>query len=243
MATAPHDLQFDRRTGLLGRRHEDVARPTPVARAAPATTVVRAPSTAGIQVSWGGIWGGVLAAIGIMLLLGALGMAVGITAVDPQSTDGATMGMAAGAWVGVSMLIALFVGGLVSTRAGATYDGATAFWEGGLVWIVSLLLMAYLATSGVTSLASGAMNLMGSSAQKNPQVQAAAQDPGNAADTLQSKLADATSNGQAMVRKAQEVKPVATKAAWLTFGGLVVSLLASVLGALAGRRKGARITH
>ena len=242
MASTTNDLHFDRRTGLLGRRHSDVAIAAPAAAAAPAA-IVRAPSTAGMQVSWGGIWGGVLAAIGIMLLLGTLGMAIGITAVDPQAADGATMGIAAAAWVGVSMLVALFVGGMVSTRAGATYDGATAFWEGGLVWIVSLLLMAYLATSGVTSLASGAMNLMGSAAQNNPQVQSAARNPGNAADQLQSKISDATQNGQALVQKAAEVKPAATKAAWMTFGGLVVSLLAAVLGAMAGRRKGPRITH
>lgn len=241
MATTGNDLHFDRRTGLLGRRQNDVARTSATAERPAA--IVRAPSTAGMQVSWGGVWGGVLSAIGIMLLLGALGVAVGITAVDPQATDGATMGMAAGIWVGVSMLIALFVGGMVSTRAGATYDGATAFWEGGLVWIVSLLLMAYLATSGVTSLAGGAMNLMGSMMQSNPQVQSAAQDPGSAVDRLKSKLSDATQGGgQSMSQKAADAKPTASKAAWMTFGGLVVSLLASILGAMAGRRKRMRIT-
>src|SRR4051812_42885180 len=168
MATTPNDLQYNRRTGMLDRRGDRAS-----GRGA---ALVRAASTEGIRVSWGGIWGGVLSAIGIMLLLGTLGMAVGITAVDPQSTDGATMGIAAAAWVGASMLIALFVGGLVSTRIGATYDGATSFWEGGLVWIVSLLLMAYLATSGVTSLASGAMGMVGTAAQSNPQVNNAMQN-------------------------------------------------------------------
>jgi hypothetical protein len=38
-------------------------------------------------------------------------------------------------------------------------------------------------------------------------------------------------------QKAQEAKPTATKAAWITFIALIVSLAAAVLGALAGRRR------
>jgi len=38
-------------------------------------------------------------------------------------------------------------------------------------------------------------------------------------------------------QKAQEAKPTATKAAWIAFGGLLISLLAAVAGALAGRRR------
>jgi hypothetical protein len=41
----------------------------------------------GLRVSWGGIWGGVLAALGLLILLSALGMAVGISAVKPGETD------------------------------------------------------------------------------------------------------------------------------------------------------------
>jgi hypothetical protein len=40
----------------------------------------------------------------------------------------------------------------------------------------------------------------------------------------------------ALQQKAEEVKPQATKAAWITFGALLLSLLAAVLGAMAGRR-------
>ena len=37
-------------------------------------------------------------------------------------------------------------------------------------------------------------------------------------------------------QKAQEMKPAATKAAWITLGALLLSLLAAVLGAMSGRR-------
>src|SRR5689334_13501678 len=49
------------------------------------TAVVR--DVEGMRVSWGGIWGGVFMALGVMLLLAALGVAVGISAVDPTGTD------------------------------------------------------------------------------------------------------------------------------------------------------------
>src|SRR5438270_3706408 len=99
----------------------------------------------GMRVSWGGIFGGVMVAVGLLLLLAALGLAIGITAVDRQSTQLGSLGVGAAIWTGVSLLLALFLGGLVSSRLGATYDRTTSFFEGFLVWIVSLLLVAYLA--------------------------------------------------------------------------------------------------
>jgi hypothetical protein len=190
MAATPQDLRRERRTGAIDRRANPV-------------TLARPLNLDGIRVSWGGIWGGVLTAIGVLLLLAALGMAVGASA-TPAEADGTTLGMAAGVWAGVSLLIALFLGGMVSTRIGATYDGATGFWEGALVWIVTLLAIVGLATTGLSSLMGGAMRVMGTTSQ---------------------------------VASAMQGTPAAAKAAWGTFGALVLMLLASVLGAVAGRRR------
>jgi hypothetical protein len=167
-----------------------------------------------MRVSWGGIIGGVLSAVGLLLLLAALGVAVGITAVDPQSTRLGTVGTGAGIWTGVSMLLALFVGGLVATRLGATFDKTTSFFEGFLVWVVSLLLVAYLAASGVSSLAGGTFGMIGAEAMDQAQA-----DP------------------QTVQQMAQDVKPQAARAAWVTFGALLLSLGAAVGGAMAGRRR------
>jgi hypothetical protein len=119
----------------------------------------------GKKVSWGGIFGGVLVAVGVLLLLAALGMAVGISAADPGQTDAATLGTGAGIWAALSLLLALFVGGMVSTRIGAISDRATGFFEGVLVWVVSILLMGYLAASGVSMLAGGAFKMLGGATQ------------------------------------------------------------------------------
>jgi hypothetical protein len=243
----------------------------------------------GLRVSWGGVFGGVLVAIGLLLLLAALGVAIGIAAVDPAETDAGTLGTGAGIWTAASLLVALFVGGLVSTRAGAIYDRTTGFFEGALVWVVSLLLMGYLATSGISMVAGGAFKMVtgigavagmvtgqemdvssGDVSQiaarlRDPQtaqriasatglqqsevqstlnstaqrVEAAKDNPAQAAAEarkgVQELYAKARDSG-AIQQKAQQAQPAAMRTAWITFGALVLSLLAAVLGAMAGRR-------
>lgn len=182
----------------------------------------------GMKVSWGGILGGVLVALGVLVLLMALGVAVGITAVDPGSTDAAKLGTGAGVWAGVSLLLALFLGGFVSTRIGATYDSQTAFFAGFLMWVVSIVLVAYMAASGASSLTGGAFQLFASA---GPQAQEQAKA------TIQQKADELKQKAPDLQQKAQEAKPQATKAAWITFGSLLLSLLAALIGSAAGRRR------
>jgi hypothetical protein len=245
----------------------------------------------GMRVSWGGVFGGVLVALGFLLLITALGVAVGISAAQPGETDAGTLGAGAGIWAGVSLLVALFLGGWVSTRIGAIFDGTTGFFEGALVWVVSVLLMLYMASSGIGMLAGGAFKLVGGAAQTlgamvqssqaTPEVSGSVdqmiqrlKDPktaeqiaaasGMAASEVHATLSEAAQrvennrgnptqaaaeakNGIAQLyekakasgalqQKAEEVKPQATRAAWITFGALLLSLLAAALGAVAGRR-------
>jgi len=235
MAAISPDIRNDRRTGLVNRRG----------------TSTRMFATAlpleGIRVSWAGIWGGVLAAVGLLLLLASLGGAIGITATDPTQLDAGKLGIAAGAWLGISLLVALFVGGMVSTRIGATFDGSTGFWSGALVWVVTLLAMAYLATTSLASLTGGALRIMGGAAQTaataaqgTPAASNAANNAANAAPNaiarLRSNLENAQANGT-IQEKAAQAKPAASKAAWGTFIALVLTLIAAVLGAAVGRRR------
>src|SRR5690606_23778933 len=62
----------------------------------------------GMKVSWGGIIGGVLVALGLLMLLTSLGLAIGISAIDPSETGASALGTGAGIWGAVSLLIALF---------------------------------------------------------------------------------------------------------------------------------------
>lgn len=167
-------------------------------------------STEGIKVSWGGIFGGVMVAVGLLLLLAALGVAIGITAVDPHGTQLGRLGVSAAIWTGVSLLLALFLGGLVASRLGATYDRTTSFFEGFLVWIVSLLLVLYLAASGMSWIAGDTFGIVGA-----------------APDLSMAVPPDVV----------QGITPQAAKTAWITFGSLILSLGAALIGAMAGRRR------
>ena len=249
----------------------------------------------GLRVSWGGIWAGVLSAVGLLILLTALGLAVGISALQPSETDGSTLGMGAGIWAGLSLLLALFLGGLVSTRVGAISDRTTGFFEGALVWVVSILLMGYLTTSGIGSLAGGAFRMVGGATQaigtvmqgssgidtsggvdqilqrlKDPstarqiasatgmqqsEVEATLSETAQRVDSNRdnptqaaaeakqgmARLMEKAKSSGALQQKAEEVKPQAAKAAWITLGALVLSLLAAVFGAMAGRRNPRRM--
>jgi X-X-X-Leu-X-X-Gly heptad repeat protein len=277
MASVPHETPYHERRTAERRRM------------APASTEVV--PTEAMRVSWGGIWGGVLVAIGIVLLLAALGVAVGVTATDPASMDASTLGTGAGIWAAASLLIALFVGGMVSTRIGAIFDRTTGFFEGVLVWVVAVLLMGYLASSGIGTLAGGAFKLVGGASQavgsivqsgtidlssgnvdqilqrlKDPQtaqqvaaatglpenevgaslsemaqqVQNSRDNPAQAAAAVRQGVSQLFSKARAegtLQQKAEQIQPKVSAAAWITFGALVVSLLAAVLGAMAGRRE------
>lgn len=155
-------------------------------------------------------------------------MKVSWGAVDPASTEASRIGTGAGIWAGVSLLVALFVGGFVSTRIGATYDSQTAFFAGFLMWVVSIVLAAYLAASGAAALTGGAFRLFAS---------APAQAQEQASATIREKAQELQQKAPELQQKAQEVKPQATKAAWITFGSLILSLLAALIGSAAGRRR------
>lgn len=121
--------------------------------------------TEGMRVSWGGVFAGVLVAMGVSMLLASLGVAIGISAVKPGETEPSTIGIGAAVWGGLQLLIALFIGGMVATRVGAIIDRTTGFFEGVLVWVVSVIVMAYLAGSGIASVAAGTFSLLGGASQ------------------------------------------------------------------------------
>jgi hypothetical protein len=115
----------------------------------------------GRRISWGGIWAGVLTVMGTLLFLTTLGIAVGISAVDPTNTDASAFGIRAAIWSGLSLLIALFVGGMAATRLGMIFDKAAGAFEGALVWVLSFVLILWLASSGVRLVASGISGMFG----------------------------------------------------------------------------------
>src|SRR5687768_4049875 len=167
-----------------------------------------------MRICWGGVFGGVLAGLGTLLLLTTLGMAIGISAVDPSSPDGSTIGTGAALWTALTLLISLFVAGWASTRLSMLWERTTAMFEGALVWVLSMIVILYLTASGISLMADGAFGLASQAAQS----------------------AGSTVGGADMQQLAERVQPAATRTAWITFGALLLSLGASIAGAASGRR-------
>ncbi len=148
----------------------------------------------GMKISWGGVFGGVLAGIGALLLLTSLGVAIGISAVDPRDPDAGAIGMGAAIWTTLSLLISLFLAGWASTRLSMLWEKTTAMFEGALVWVMSLILILYLTANGVGLVASGAFGVLGSAAQSAGTAMAPAFDAGGlssgSVDEMLAKLRD-----------------------------------------------------
>ena len=168
----------------------------------------------GMKISWDGIFGGVLAGVGTLMLLAALGAAIGIYAADPETTDASTLGTGAAIWTALTLLIALFVAGWAATRLSMLWERTTAMFEGALVWVLSMIVILYLTASGISLMADGAFGLASQAAQ----------------------TAGSTMGGADIQAMAERAQPAATRTAWITFGALLLSLGASIAGAAAGRR-------
>lgn len=193
-------------------------------------------ATEGMRISWGGINGGVLLAVGLLILLAALGVAIGISAVNPGQTEASNVGTGAAVWSAISLLAALFLGGYASTKLGATSDSTTGFLEGALVWVVSMLLMLYLAGSGIGMLAGGAFQLVGGAGETvSSTITGAGDFSSGDANRVGSQGADPATQVP-FAERAAAMQPEASAAAWITFGALVLSLAAAIGGGMVGRR-------
>jgi hypothetical protein len=113
----------------------------------------------GPRVRWGGVMSGVIMALGVVLLLTALGLAVGITAVgDPRTATSGTatgLGIGAGFWAALTLLVAYFLGGLVSTMVTDRPDRGGALVHGALVWTLASGLLLWLLGQGISLGVSG----------------------------------------------------------------------------------------
>jgi hypothetical protein len=123
----------------------------------------------GPRVRWAGVMSGFFVAIGILMIMGALGLAIGVTALgDPRAATGETasgLGMGAGVWAFITMLGALFLGGMVSTKVTDRPDRPGAMIHGALVWVLFSLFTVWMIASGISLGLSGLFGALSGVAQ------------------------------------------------------------------------------
>ncbi|MBZ4374414.1 hypothetical protein NR800_33940 [Corallococcus interemptor] len=93
------------------------------------------------KLSWGAIFGGTFVALGVWILLYTLGLALGLSSVNPADASSAkSAGIFTGIWSVIVPLVALFVGGVVAARSAGIVDKAGGAMHGAVLWGLTTLL-------------------------------------------------------------------------------------------------------
>jgi hypothetical protein len=189
---------------------------SPLNRRTPADDVSVAPNETPVR--WAGIWAGFLIALGVLVVLTSLGVAFGVSLAGSNASP-SSLTTGAAWWGGISFLIALFIGGAVSSRRVA--GALTSVIQGASVWVLSMVAVLYLAGSGVVLGAKGLFAALGGPA------------------LVQNAMAQVSSGSGAVgtTGMMNAVNSSATATNWITFVVIIVSAIAAIVGALVARRR------
>lgn len=174
-------------------------------------------------VRWGPIFAGLVVAIASQLVLTALGAAVGLTNIagsDAAQSNAGDVGTAVGIWSIISLLIALFLGGYVTSRACGPMNRKTALLNGAILWATTLAVSAWLLSSGVA----GAFGLVAQGADA-----VVSQVPAGA-------LPNSAPDPNVTQEQAQNIAGNAAKVGWSFALGSLLGLVAALAGAATGAR-------
>ena len=195
--------------------------------------------TSGDRVRWGPIWAGIFASVSTLFLLGLLGVAVGLSAYDVnQNARG--LGMGAGIWQILSVIISFMVGGWVAGRTGVSPARRTGWITGALVWAVTVPLIMLLLTSGVSGIASSAGKM---AAQVMPAKHQGLSQGDNQNDSAQLAAGKMQAAGDSIRDAVTGQRPVsedkvdaAKGVAWWTFASFALGLAAAAIGGTLGAK-------
>jgi hypothetical protein len=115
-----------------------------------ATTVV---SETPSNLRWGAIVGGTVAALGIAALLYSLGLALGLSAIDPDDPGSLRpSSIFTGVWALAVSLVALFVGGFVAARGASALTRMAGALHGLVMWGLTVVAGMWLLGTVVSGL-------------------------------------------------------------------------------------------
>jgi hypothetical protein len=147
------------------------------------------------HVSWGALFAGAIVALASWILLYAIGLAIGLSSVDPGDMSSAKVaGIGTGIYSLLSPLIALFCGGMVASRLAGLASHKDGALHGVVVWglttlaglmVIGMLLQNIVgATIGLGKSAVGAVQDTATAAAAAPDTNAGARDTGGAMAAL-----------------------------------------------------------
>ncbi|MGH7906535.1 MAG: hypothetical protein ACREP6_07880 [Candidatus Binataceae bacterium] len=116
-------------------------------------------------ISWGALFGGTVISLAFQLLLAILAVGVGVleatTATGGGGGDPASLGLAAGLWLGLVYLISLILGGFFAARLCGMASILDGILHGILTWAVVLAVMFYLATAATSGILGSFVGIVG----------------------------------------------------------------------------------
>lgn len=123
----------------------------------------QAAAYASSRVSWPAIFAGAILSVGLWILLHVLGLAAGLTSIDPTSPSSLrAAGIGTGVWSALATLIALFAGGVLAGRIAGPVDRVGGALHGAVLWGLTTIAGMFLVVSVAGALLQGAARLGGS---------------------------------------------------------------------------------
>lgn len=117
-------------------------------------------------IRWGAVIAGVVSGTASYMLLALLGVAVGLTAVDPQAAEPVgAVPLGAGIWTGISMLVGAFIGGYVAGNMSGLSRLTDGMLHGFVSWGATTLLYAFITVSALGALLGGTFGVLSSTLQ------------------------------------------------------------------------------
>jgi len=194
------------------------------------------------RISWSAVLAGAFVALALYLVLMLGGAALGVTMAAKTNVSDRALGVGAGLWATVSLLLSLFVGGMVASRCSVGENKTEAAIYGVVVWGSFFFLLALLTAGTVNT---GINALLGVSNAVDPSARLNDQDFerfGFTKDQItaaRERARGQTDRGDADASTAERMRDAAgdprTRAtAWWAFIGMALSIAAAVGGSVLG---------
>ncbi len=187
---------------------------------------------------WSAILGGAVAALGVSALLYALGLALGLSAIDPKDPGSVRpSSIFTGIWAVAVSLIALFVGGYVAARGAGALTRMSGALHGIIMWGLTVVAgMWLLGSVASTAMFSAAVVGREGAPMVRDRVPMGDRDDGRGEGRKRARQEETR-------RDALQAAENTGKAFWGIFGGLVLGMFGSIAGALVGSTQRSRPRH
>ena len=194
------------------------------------------------RISWAAVVAGALLALAVALLLGLLGSAIGLSIND--NVSGRSLAIGAVVWAILVTAGSLFLGGFIASQLTTGENKIEGVLYGVLVWAVTFGLLVYMAAQGVKGSFSAMIGMANAGSKTAAATGLTWEDmarqsgvPQNEIDRMRGTIPDATARAREAANDPntrQQVEDNATRAAWYSFLGTLVSMLAAAIGGYVG---------